>query len=52
MASLAAHRSHPRGPRLVERPVLLRGTRKDTAELIAWIWVAVELAQLLRRPKP
>ncbi|HEY3578113.1 MAG TPA: hypothetical protein VGK68_09010 [Gaiellaceae bacterium] len=52
MASLAAHRSHPRGPRLFEGPLLLRRTRADIAELIAWIWVAVEVARLLRRPRP
>jgi hypothetical protein len=39
----------PRAPSLFEGPVLFRRTRGDIAELIGWIWVAVELARLLRR---
>jgi hypothetical protein len=34
--------------RLLRAPVLLRGTRKDVAELIGWIWLAVEFARLVR----
>jgi hypothetical protein len=52
MASLAAQRSRHHGPRLFEGPVLLRGTRKNIAELIGWIWVAIELARLVRRRRP
>jgi hypothetical protein len=52
MPALAAQRSRHHGPRLFEGPVLLRGTRKNIAELIGWIWVAVELARLLRRRRP
>jgi hypothetical protein len=32
--------------------MLFRGTRKNIAELIAWLWLAVELARLLRRRRP
>ena len=52
MASLAAQRSRHRGPRLFEGPVFFRGTRKSIAELIGWIWVAIELARLVRRRRP
>jgi len=52
MASLAARRSRHHPPRLFEGPVLLRGTRKNIAELIGWIWVAIELARLVRRRRP
>lgn len=52
MGSLAAQRSRHQGPRLFEGPLLLRGTRKNIAELIGWIWVAVELIRLVRRRRP
>jgi hypothetical protein len=52
MASLAAQRSRRQGPRLFEGPVLLRGTRKNIAELIGWIWVVIEVARLVRRRRP
>ena len=48
MASLAPQRARPRGSRVFEGPVLLRGTRRNIAELIGWIWLAVELARLIR----
>jgi hypothetical protein len=52
MASLVAQRSRHHGPRLFEGPVLLRGTRKSIAELIGWIWVAIEIVRLVRRRRP
>jgi hypothetical protein len=52
MASLAARSPHPQGQRLLKRPVLLRGTRRNIAELLGWILVAVEVTRLLRRPRP
>jgi hypothetical protein len=52
MASLAAQRSRHHGPRLFGGPVLLRGTRKSIAELVGWMWVAIELARLVRRRRP
>jgi hypothetical protein len=52
MASLAAQRVRARGPRLLDGPLLLRGTRQNIAELIGWLWLAVELVRLLRRRRP
>ena len=52
MASLAVQRSRHHEPRLFEGPVFFRGTRKNIAELIGWIWVAAELARLVRRRRP
>ena len=31
--------------------MFFRGTRKSIAELIGWIWVAIELARLVSPPK-
>jgi hypothetical protein len=36
------------GPRLFEGPVLLRGTRRNVAELIGLAWLALEIVRLLR----
>lgn len=41
-------RSYSGETRLLRRPVLLRGTRKDVAELVGWIWLTVECAGLVR----
>jgi hypothetical protein len=38
----------PRGPRLFEEPLLLRRARKDLFELVGLIWLAVEIARLVR----
>jgi hypothetical protein len=55
MAS-TAQRARPQGPRLLEKPMLLVRTRRDIAELIGCVWLAVEIVRLVRsrfeKPKP
>ena len=48
MASLAAQRTRPQGPRLFEGPVLLRRTRKNIVELAGWVWLIVEVNRWVR----
>jgi hypothetical protein len=45
---MTVDRSRAGETRLFRGPVLLRGTRKDVAELVGWIWLAVEFARLVR----
>jgi hypothetical protein len=49
MLDLSGARAARRGPRLFGEPMLLRRTRKDIAELVAVVWLAVELVRLLKR---
>jgi hypothetical protein len=55
MGMRAAERP-PRGPRVFEGPLLLRGTRTNITELIGGVWLVLEIARLLRsrleRPRP
>ena len=46
--SRATQRARPREHRVVKGPVLLGRTRRDIAELIGWVWLAIEVARLLR----
>jgi hypothetical protein len=48
MASLAARRARRHGPRLFEGPMLFSRTRRDLAELVGLLWLAVEVARLVR----
>jgi hypothetical protein len=48
MASLAARRARRQGPRLFEGPVLFSRTRRNIAELVGVLWLAVELARHFR----
>jgi hypothetical protein len=48
MASLAARRARPPGPRLFEGPMFLRRTRRNVAELVGWVWLAVEVTGWVR----
>lgn len=45
---MTVDRSRGGETRLLRGPVLLRRTRRDVAELIGWIWLAVEFARLVR----
>jgi len=48
MALRAAQRSRSHGPRLFAGPVLFRRTRRTIAELTGLIWLAIEVARLVR----
>lgn len=48
MASLAERRARRQGPRLFEGPVLFSRTRRDIAELVGLVWLAVEVARHFR----
>jgi hypothetical protein len=41
---------HPRrhGPRLFERPMLFRRTRRNVAQLVGLVWLAAEIVRLAR----
>jgi hypothetical protein len=41
-------RSRPGETRLFGGPVLLRKMRRDIAELIGWIWLAIEVGRVVR----
>jgi len=45
---MTVDRSRAGETRLFKGPVLLRGTRRDVAELIGWIWLALEVGRLVR----
>jgi len=45
---VTARRAASRGPRLFEEPLFFRRTREDIAELSDRVWLALELARLLR----
>ncbi|HKD95696.1 MAG TPA: hypothetical protein VKB43_13400 [Gaiellaceae bacterium] len=44
---MAARATHP-GPRLFQDPVLLRKTRRDIADLVGLVWLALEVVRLVR----
>jgi hypothetical protein len=48
MASLAARRARRQGPHIFDGPVLLARTRRDIAELVGLLWLAVEVSRLVR----
>lgn len=48
MASLAARRARRPGPRLFEGPMLFARTRREVAELLGLLWLAVAVARLFR----
>jgi hypothetical protein len=48
IASKATQRAPPREHRVFKGPVLLGRTRRDIAELIGWVWLAIEVARLVR----
>ena len=47
-ASRATQRVRPREDRVFKGPMLLGRTRRDIAELIGWVWLAIEVARLVR----
>lgn len=48
MASVAArHTRHE--PRLFRGPVLFRRSRRAVAEVVGYVWLAVQVARLVRR---
>ena len=49
MASLAARRARRQGPHTFEGPVLFARTRRDIAELVGLLWLAVEASRLVRK---
>jgi hypothetical protein len=49
MASLAARRARRESPRLFDGPVLLVKTRRDIAELVGLVWLALEVSRLVRK---
>ena len=48
MAVRAAQRARPPEPRLFEEPLLLRRTRRDLAELVGLVWLALEIVRFVR----
>jgi hypothetical protein len=48
MASRAAQRPRSPGPRLFSGPVLFRRTRRIIVELTGLVWLAIEIARLVR----
>ena len=42
---MRTRRTARQGPRLLEGPTLFRHTRRDVAELVGWVWLAVELGR-------
>jgi hypothetical protein len=48
MASLAARRARRPGPRLFEGPMLFARTRREVAEFVGLLWLAVAVARLFR----
>jgi hypothetical protein len=48
MASLAARRPRHNGPRLFEGFLLFKQARGGIAELVALVWLATEIARLVR----
>jgi hypothetical protein len=49
MASLAARRARRQGPHIFDGPMLFARTRRDIAELVGLLWLAVEVSRLVRR---
>jgi hypothetical protein len=49
MASAAAQHGRRNEPRLFQGPVTFRRTRKAVTELVGYVWLAVQIAQLVRR---
>jgi hypothetical protein len=49
MASLAARRARRQGPHIFEGPLLFAMTRRDIAELVSLLWLAVEVSRLVRK---
>ena len=47
-ANTATQRARPREDRVFKGPMLLGRTRRDIAELIGWVWLAIEVARLVR----
>jgi hypothetical protein len=45
---MASRRARRQGPRLFEGPVLFSRLRSDVAELVALVWLATEVARLVR----
>ncbi len=56
MASLAARRARRQGPHIFDGPLLFARTRRDIAELVGLLWLAVEISRLgrkrMRAPAP
>jgi hypothetical protein len=48
MASVAAHHARHE-PRLLRGPVLFRRSRRAVAEIVGCVWLAVQIARLVRR---
>jgi hypothetical protein len=48
MALLAAQQPRRQQPRLVERPVLFRRTRKTIADFVGFLWLAIVVVRLVR----
>jgi hypothetical protein len=49
MASLAARRARRQGPHIFDGPMLFARTRRDVAELVSLLWLAVEVSRLVRK---
>jgi hypothetical protein len=49
---MRARRAARQGPRLLEGPTLFRRTRRDVADLVGCVWLAVELARFARSRLP
>ena len=49
MASVAARHARHHEPRLFRGPAVFERRRKVLAELVACVWLAVEIARLVRR---
>ena len=48
LSANTTQRARPREDRVFKGPMLLGRTRRDIAELIGWVWLAIEVAHLVR----
>jgi len=48
MFSIAVHHSRHHAPRLIQSPLLFRRARRSIGELAGLVWVATEVARLVR----
>jgi hypothetical protein len=48
MGSLAARRARRQDPHIFDGPVLFVRTRGDIAEIVGFLWLAVEVSRLVR----